>query len=111
MASMTVDECRTVLGADAVGLSDDALERLRDAMEAAAVVMYDEIARKAQTDPEALRWLSYASESPEDAYAADGSDEDYEMGESNLMNFTDVELVVDGADLDSVPEEFKWPRP
>lgn len=76
MPRISVEECRAILGSEADGYPDERIERLRDALEAVAEVMYDEIKRQAQSDPEAVRWASYAFENPEDAFAPDVDDAD-----------------------------------
>lgn len=44
--------------------------------------MYEEVARAAQSDPEALRWASYAFENPEDAHDPFGDELEFESDTS-----------------------------
>jgi hypothetical protein len=99
VAFLTIEECRSILGADAEGRSDEEIERLRDALEGAAVVMYDEVAQKAQADPEGVRWMAYAFDNPDDACDSDLLDEDVPTGGPNLMDFTEAELSTDSVSL------------
>lgn len=100
MARISVEECRRILGSEAEGYSDERIERLRDALEGVAEVMYDEIKRQAQSDPEAVRWASYAFENPEDAFAPDLDDAElFDDGANTLSTLGEQpdSEVVDGS--------------
>lgn len=60
--TITTEECRRILGDTASGLSDEQIEKLRDDLARVAGTLYDEIARRAQTDDglDAIRWRAYA---------------------------------------------------
>lgn len=89
MPRLTVEECRTILGASALGHSDEQIQRLRDSLEHVASMMYDEVARQAQHDPESMRWIAYASENPSDACPTVVNDDAFPDGGPNLLNFED----------------------
>lgn len=65
--SMTVQECRDILGASVAGKSDDQIAKMLDDLECLAATMYDDLMNRARADIEAVRWTAYAMENPEDA--------------------------------------------
>lgn len=87
MAHISIEECRSILGAEADGHSDEQIGRLRDSLESAATVMYDEIVKHAQIDPESVRWYAYAFENPETANGEDIPDEAFPYDGPNLLDF------------------------
>jgi hypothetical protein len=87
MNKLTVQECRDILGASALDRTDEQVQRLRDSLTEIASMMYDEVARQAQLDPENVRWTGYAAENPSDACPA-GEDDGFHDG-PNLLNFDD----------------------
>jgi len=54
--SLTVQECRQILGTKVEGHSDEQIARVRDDLEHVAAVMYDEMAKDAKSDFESVRW-------------------------------------------------------
>ena len=89
MVHITIDECRAILGADAEGRSDKEIERLRDSLEDAAVLMYDEVARQAKADPESMRWAVYAFDNPEDACGPELPEDAFSLDGPNILEFPD----------------------
>jgi hypothetical protein len=65
--SMTVQECREILGESVTGKSDEQIAAMLDDLEHLAAILYDDVRRQASTDLEAVRWTAYAVEHPEDA--------------------------------------------
>lgn len=65
--SLTVDECRTILGDSVSGQSDEQIAKMLNDLEQLAAIMYDELIRVARKDVDAVRWAAYANEHPEDA--------------------------------------------
>ena len=64
--ALSVAQCREILGTDAVGKSDEQLERVRDSIAVLANHLYDQIQSDWKADPESVRWLSYAQDHPEE---------------------------------------------
>ena len=59
---LSIDECRHLLGNSACELTDEQVQKLRDALERVADSFYEEIARRAQTDTgvDAIRWAAFS---------------------------------------------------
>jgi hypothetical protein len=91
MPYISIAECRTILGADAESRSNEEIERLRDSLEHAAVLMYDEIARQTKADPESVRWAVYAFDHPEDACGPELPEDAFSLDGPNLFEFSDGE--------------------
>jgi len=66
--SMTVQECRDILGPSVADKSDEQVAKMLDDLEQLAVIMYDDVMRVARKDIEAVFWSVYAMENPKDAY-------------------------------------------
>jgi hypothetical protein len=66
-ASMTVQECREILGESVTGKSDEQIAAMLDDLERLAAILYEDVRRQARTDLEAVRWMAYGVEHPEDA--------------------------------------------
>jgi len=64
---MTVQECREILGASVAHKSDDQIAAMLDDLEQLAAILYDDVTKQAQADLEAVRWMAYGVEHPEDA--------------------------------------------
>lgn len=75
------------MGQEAEGHSDEQITRLRDSLENAANVMYDEIVRQAQIDPESVRWTAYTFENPDEAACQDTPDESIPLDGPNKLDF------------------------
>ena len=89
MNKFTVQECRDILGGAAAGRSDEQVERLRDSLTEIASMMYDEVARQAENEPESVRWAAYAYENPSDAWPSNVNDDAFPDGGPNLLNVED----------------------
>lgn len=89
MAYITVDECRAILGADAEGRSDAEISHLRDSLEDAAILLYDEIVRQAHADPESVRWAAYAFDNPEEACGPELPEDAFSHDGPNILEFPD----------------------
>lgn len=87
MAKVSIDECRRILGAEAQGMSDADVEKLRDSLESAADALYaqitDDLRSGVSSIEEWRRILGSSGESISDAeiqsaaidYAAEGGPE------------------------------------
>jgi hypothetical protein len=94
MSHITIEECRTLLGPDAEGRSDEDIAHLRDSLEDAAVLMYDEVARQAKADPESVCWVAYAFDKPQAACPADRGEDDLSLDAPNLLEFPDETMAI-----------------
>ena len=65
MPKVSVDECRTILGATGEGMTDAQIEAMRDELERTADVLYDQMVELGPNGLEAARWATYFRETGE----------------------------------------------
>lgn len=63
---LSVEKCREILGVEANGKTDEQIEKLHDSIAVLADQLYDQVQKDWKTNPESVRWLSYAQDHPEE---------------------------------------------
>jgi hypothetical protein len=75
--TLSVTQCREILGAEADGKSDEQIEKLHDSIAALANSLYDQVQAEWKANPESVRWAAYSHENGEES-----DTHDYEAGDA-----------------------------
>jgi hypothetical protein len=63
--SLSIEECRKLLGSAAENMTDAQIESERDQMVALAHIVFDQFTEEMKRDPERMRWMVHAHETGE----------------------------------------------
>lgn len=63
--TLSVSQCRELLGAEATGKSDAQIESMRDSLAFLANGLYDQLQADWKANPESVRWLAHAHDTGE----------------------------------------------
>ena len=62
---VSIEECRTILGGNADGMTDEQIESMRSDLERMADVLFDQMVELGPNGLEAARWATYFRETGE----------------------------------------------